>query len=125
MNFENRVLFSKMTGSTNREASLVWFDEIQEKVHSSEGGVTEPWVIFLDSRDWVGASLDAWEVNNQITDWVSSHGCVYEAIVLSKKMHVYAAKTELNDQPILHYFFDYDEAYQGCLDKLFEVQSTK
>ncbi|MGF1740574.1 hypothetical protein L4C34_05735 [Vibrio profundum] len=124
MHFEKRMLFSKVIGETNYEAGLVWFDEMKTLVLSSPERDTTPWVYLLDCREWIGASKEAWESNNAITDWMVEHNCALTAVVLPGKLQAYAIETHISDMSIMQFYFDYDDAHQVCLDKMLEVQTS-
>ncbi|MGF1742759.1 hypothetical protein L4C34_17110 [Vibrio profundum] len=121
MSVEDRLVRSKVSGSTNKELSLAWLKDLKTHLSFSSERELEPWVLLLDCREWVGASQDAWETNNRNTDWMADNHCIFEAIVLPGKMQLFAAETELNDQSIIHYFFSYGDALQACLDQLTEL----
>lgn len=59
MDFEGRILKSKITGSTNKEANVAWLEELQQKILSSPVSEAGPWVALIDARDWGMASQDA------------------------------------------------------------------
>ncbi|MGF1739992.1 hypothetical protein L4C34_02710 [Vibrio profundum] len=118
MSFENRLLHSEITGASNKEAAQAWFEQMKGLVLSSPEGDTQPWVLLTDSREWGVASQDAWEAINELTDWMCEHNCVLSAVVFSNKIQHYSADQGLNEQQILRFFFDYDEAYQACISAL-------
>lgn len=118
MNFSAQTLYSKLTGPTNREAGDAWFEEMKQNILTSPNGDSLPWVSINDCRDWNMSSLDSWEANNTTVEWMYEHNCVLLTIVFSKKIHRYAFEKGLNDQHIVRFFYDYDEAYQACQDKL-------
>lgn len=122
MNFEDRILYSTVSGATNREASLGWLHEMQEKIGSSREKDTTPWVICHDCRNWIGAAPDVWETNNIIMDWLTEHNCIFMASVLPGEMQIYLTEKELRGQYILQCFVSYDEAHQACLDRLAEAR---
>ena len=66
---------------------------------------------------------DGWDVVNDIMIWAKQHHCVLFSFVFSKKIKHYSFEHGLSPQGLVQYFFDYDEAYQTCLDKLAEAQS--
>ena len=76
----------------------------------------------VDAREWKIASLDAWETNNELVDWMSSHNCVLFSFVLSKELQKFAIESQINNMSIMQTCFDYDEAHQNCLRKLAEAQ---
>lgn len=118
--FENRILYSQITGATNDEATQAWFAELQANVEASSEGYTTPWVILNDLTQWGTTTLDTWENANVIVDWFAEHKCVLSALVFSKKFQQFAMSSGLNDQSIIQYYFDYEQAHQACLKKLAE-----
>ncbi|MGF1741963.1 hypothetical protein L4C34_12950 [Vibrio profundum] len=58
-----------------------------------------------------------------IVEWSAEHNCIFEAVILPGKMQLYVSEKELSKQSILHYFLDYDEGYQACLDRLADVKN--
>ena len=123
MRLEGRVLYSKVTGATNKEAAQAWFEEMKQLILSSEDSDSKPWVFVDDTRDWGTAPEDFWEAANELVDWMSNHNCVFMASVFSKKLQSFSWESGFNNQSILQVFFDYDEACQTCLDKLAEAQN--
>ncbi|MGF1743185.1 hypothetical protein L4C34_19440 [Vibrio profundum] len=123
MSFENRFLHSEVTGPTNTEAALAWFEEMKKLVSTSSGTCT-PWVLLIDSRNWETSPQEQWDSNNVIITWTKENDCCFLAVVYSNKIQEYSAKTGLDAKNTSHHviFFDYDEAYQTCLDKLAEAQ---
>lgn len=122
LTFENRLLYSKVDGAINSEASEIWFKEMNEMIRSSREGFDKPWVALIDARDWELAPPDFWEATNFLVNWMSEHNCLLYALIFSNKVQRFAVEQGFNNQPILQYFFDYDEAFQICLDKLKEVE---
>lgn len=118
LTFENRLLYSKVDGSTNSEASEIWFKEMNELISASPEGFDKPWVALIDCRDWELAPPDFWEATNVLINWMSEHNCLLYALIFSNKVQRFAVEQGFNNQPILRYFFDYDEAFKYCLDKL-------
>ncbi|MGF1740147.1 hypothetical protein L4C34_03510 [Vibrio profundum] len=116
--FEDRILYSKVVGATNDEARKAWFEELKSSIQSSQEGFSCPWVILHDLRNWDTATLDTWEGANMFVDWASEHNCLLLAIVFSKKIQHFAMSKGLNNQKVLQFFFNYDEAHQACLSKL-------
>ncbi|MGF1741456.1 hypothetical protein L4C34_10320 [Vibrio profundum] len=125
MHLEGRILYSKVVGGINEEATKAWFEEMKQCILSSTDGDTKPWVLLNDCTEFLGAALDSWEAINEVTDWECQHNCVLLATVISNKVQNYLMDTILNGQLALHVYFDYDEAYQACLEKLAEVQKSK
>ena len=123
MTFENRILLSKSIGATDAEASVAFLKELQELVLSSPEGVTTPWVAISDSRNWGGLSLDAGEATDKITEWVQKNNCIFSAVVMSKKLQKFTTDTALSNQTFT-VFFDDDEAYQACKEKLLQANKT-
>lgn len=121
--FENQILETKVTGATNTEAAQAWLKEVQDLVHSQNDGEIKPWVIFADNRHWDTSPTDAQQANSELVKWMSDNNCLLFAFLLSKKLQKFALETQVNDTSIMQYFFDYDEAYQACLDKLAKAQS--
>lgn len=124
MSFENRILKSEVRGATNAEAARIWLKEAEEYVLSSPEGETTPWVVLNDCRQWNTTALDAWQDHNAVIDWARSHHCVWFATIFSKKIQRFAADNGFQSQQILHFYFDYDEAHQACLDKLREAHHS-
>lgn len=122
MSFENRILLSKADGSFNQEANKAWLSEMKELVLSSPEGDSTPWVVLLDFQNWDIATLDSWESANEGAIWVMEHSGVSITFVFSKKLQQFAAEKGLIDQSIVKFLFNYDEAYQACLDKLAEAR---
>ncbi|MGF1742984.1 hypothetical protein L4C34_18350 [Vibrio profundum] len=122
MSFKDRILHSEVSGATNDEAGQAWLAELKAKVKSSKEGYSAPWVVLHDMRDWGMAPIDAWEGANSVINWVSEHHCILFAVVFSIKVQHFAFETGLKGQSIMRYYFDYEEAYQDCLDKLAEPQ---
>lgn len=123
MSFETRILKSEVIGTTNAEAGKLWFKELDRYLLASEEKYDAPWVILLDCRQWNMTALDTWEVNNEITTWLSNNGCIFEAMIFSKKIQYFDAQQGLDNHKIIHYFFDYDEAYQAGLDALADAKN--
>ncbi|MGF1741425.1 hypothetical protein L4C34_10165 [Vibrio profundum] len=124
--FENRILFSKVDGSTNHEQSLAMFKDIQHQVLSAHPDGLEAWVALTDARDWGLATEDSWESTNRVIDWMREHQCVFLAVAFSKQLQTYAAEQGfVNEGGVIQYFYDYDEAYQACLNKLKQIKSHK
>ncbi|MGF1742329.1 hypothetical protein L4C34_14850 [Vibrio profundum] len=82
-----------------------------------------PWVAISDNRQWDLSTPDSEGEMNNIVDWMQEHNCISFAIVFSNQLQEFGAEKKLNDQSILNFSFDYDEAYQECLNKLAEAQS--
>ena len=101
ISIENRLVHSIVSGATNREASLGWFNELQETVESSPKKYDTPWVIFHDCRNWIGAAPDVWETNNMIMSWLAEHNCIFMASLLPGKMQIYNTEAEISDKSIL------------------------
>ncbi|WP_159084342.1 hypothetical protein [Dongshaea marina] len=125
MHFEGRLLYSEVIGPTNTEASFSYLEELKQTLFESSEGIQSPWVILHDGRQWEMSSADAKSANDAITDWCCENSCVLFAIVLSSKMQRFAADIVFKEQSILRFYFDYDEAYQACLDKLTDAQQQK
>ncbi|MGF1741742.1 hypothetical protein L4C34_11830 [Vibrio profundum] len=125
MHFEGRVLYSEVTGATNKEAAQTWFDEMKQTIISSPESDITPWVYLLDCSKWIGTSLDSWETNNTIADWLFEHNCLFHAVVMPGRLQEFAVKTQMHNTSIIQVFFDYDKAHQACLDKLAQAQQTK
>ncbi|MGF1743277.1 hypothetical protein L4C34_19960 [Vibrio profundum] len=125
MKFEGRILRSKLSGSTNKEAVQVWFDEMYQLLYSSPDKDLVPWCALMDARDWGMAPLDAWEANNQLINWMSQHNCVLFSAVFSKKIQLFSAENGFDTQGIVEFFFDYGKAYQACLYKLAKTQNSR
>lgn len=125
MSFENRILYSKITGSTNKEASQAWFEEIKAYVLASSSGDIQPWVILNDARLWDMAPQDVSDTNERIANWMKEHHCLCHCLIFSNKVQSFGPKKEISNRGFYQYFFDYDEAYQTCLDKLAEAQGSK
>lgn len=98
---------------------------LQENLRSSEAGHSVPWVVLHDLRDWGTATLDTWESANESIDWILKNNCVLFTIIFSKDLQNFVLKKGLRDQDIIRFFFDYDEAYQACLDTLDEAQNQR
>ncbi|MGF1741767.1 hypothetical protein L4C34_11955 [Vibrio profundum] len=120
MRFENRILYSALTGPTNKEASEAWLKDLKSHVMTSKEGDVKPWVILFDLRSWSMTSLDAWEANDKNMEWLSEHSCIFLAFLFSKEIQHFAIKKHLKDQSFVHFFFNYDEAQRACLNKLAE-----
>ncbi|MGF1741741.1 hypothetical protein L4C34_11825 [Vibrio profundum] len=118
MNFENRILQSKITGSTNTELSQAWFEDMKCHLSSSEDNYMTPWVNLFDFRDWDLTTIDSFGNANDNIHWMSENNCILLAFVFSKKMQHFAMEKGLSNNGIVRFFFDYGEAYQACLDKL-------
>ncbi|MGF1741457.1 hypothetical protein L4C34_10325 [Vibrio profundum] len=124
MSFENRIFKSKTTGAINAEGCVAWLDDMKDKVLSSNEGDTTPWVHVTDARGWEGGTSDSWEAIDDITTWIYTHNCIFNASVIDKKMYQWAGETHLNNK-YYTVFYDYDEAYQACLHKLAEVHNEQ
>lgn len=114
MNFEGRILKSKVIGATNSEASMAWFEDLKSNILHSPEGVDTSWVGLIDFRDWQGSSLDSLSQYQVATTWATQNNAIMCACVISKKLQGYSLK-QLNDNmpdDFNQYFFDYDEAYQ-------------
>ncbi|MGF1743289.1 hypothetical protein L4C34_20025 [Vibrio profundum] len=120
---DDRFLYSDVVGSTNTEASLAYLEELKQTILTSPGGVKSPWVILHDGRRWEMSSADAKVGNDAITDWCKEHQCMLFAIVLENSMQRFASEIVFKEQSILKFYFDYDEAYQACLDALAEAKN--
>ncbi|MGF1741799.1 hypothetical protein L4C34_12115 [Vibrio profundum] len=118
LDFKNRILLTKVSGTTNKEASQQWLVGTKELVQLSENRYDIPWVVLNDARDWEMAALDSWEATNEVIDWLSDNNCILFAIVFSKKIHKFALEMGLKHQGIVVLFDDYDNAYQACLNSL-------
>ncbi|MGF1740590.1 hypothetical protein L4C34_05835 [Vibrio profundum] len=126
MKLEGRFLLSEVVGSTNKEAAHAWLIEVKQLITNSQGGIATPWVILLDAREWGMTMADASDDSIENVMWPLEHHCVFFAFVFSKKIHIYTAHEQLKSEiENVAYFFDFDEAYQTCLDKLAETQSPK
>ena len=123
MSFENGILRTKVVGATNAEAGEAWLNELQTLLRTSTEGTAKPWVMFADNRQWDISPLDARQANNALVDWMSHHNCVLCVFVLSKKLQEFALESQINQKGMMQIFFDYDKAYQACLDKLVEVRN--
>lgn len=121
MTFENRLLNVESWGATNRELGLAWFDCMQKCVESSPEKYTTPWAALNDCRQWDIASLDSWETYNEVVSWMSDHNCVLLSFLVNRKIQEFAINNGYKDKSILKVYFDYDEAYQACLNKLAEA----
>lgn len=124
LSFKNGLLHSEVKGITNSSASQAWFDEVKVLLK----GHTAPWGAIIDCREWSLAALDAWEVNNNATEWFCANNCVIEAIVFSTKIHRFALENGFSEQSmasIVKLYSDYDEAYQACLTTLDKVQNLQ
>ena len=122
MTFENRILNNKPTVAANEEGCIEWFEELKHKVLSSSEGDTIPWVLLADLRNWEGLSIESWPIIDEVATWQREHNCVLIAVLPQHQLHKYTNEKYLNDgnKSILRNFYDYDEAYQACLDKLAE-----
>ncbi|MGF1739926.1 hypothetical protein L4C34_02370 [Vibrio profundum] len=116
---ENHLIHSTVIGATNNEYSLTWFEEVVEHLESDQNNTIKPWVLLHDCRQWLGSSEDSWETNNRQTEWMLNNGCVLLAVVLSRKLQDFTLDSKIETSNYL-VFFDYDEAYQACLDKVEE-----
>ncbi|MGF1743298.1 hypothetical protein L4C34_20075 [Vibrio profundum] len=67
---------------------------------SSSDGNKKPWVYLLDGREWVGASLDAWETNNDLMIWFAENNCVLCAFVYSGKGQAFAVEKGIEDNRV-------------------------
>ncbi|WP_428789327.1 hypothetical protein [Vibrio profundum] len=123
MSFEKRILHSKVTGSTNKELSQAWYEDMKKHILSSSNKNTLPWVVLIDSRNWEMASQDIEEITNETINWAREHGCCLFCTVTSKKIQQFALNKEFGHQSIVTMSSDYDEAYQACLNKLSEAQN--
>lgn len=123
ISFTHRLCLAKISGETNEEGSKAYFNELQEHLFLSPESDTTHWSYLLDCRDWSGASLDTWEANNSIMDWLIEHNCCLHALVMKGDLQVYAVEKYMNQKGIIQYYFNYDEAYQACLDKLAAMRS--
>lgn len=88
MVLEGRVLKSEIVGSTNSEASFAWFEELKSNLLSSPEGISTPWVICIDCRQWEGSSQDNSDAHHIVTDWAKQNNAVMCAFVISKKITV-------------------------------------
>ncbi|MGF1742983.1 hypothetical protein L4C34_18345 [Vibrio profundum] len=125
MTFEDGLLCSKIKGATNKEASQAWFGEMAHIVDSYQANEPIPWAALIDARDWEMASMDMWEANNELVDWMEKHNCVLFLFILAKKMQKFAIETQIDSLEIIRFSFDYAQAYQTCQAKLKEAQRTK
>lgn len=124
MTFEGRILKSKLIGATNSEAGIAWLEDLKSNILRSPERTDTPWVGLIDFRDWQGTSLDSINQYQVATNWATQHGAIMCACVISKELQGYSLK-QLNEHmsdDFNRYFFDYDEAYQACLNKLAEDQ---
>ncbi|MGF1740288.1 hypothetical protein L4C34_04230 [Vibrio profundum] len=124
MKFKGNLLHCWTSGSTNTEAALAWFEEMKRRV-SERADKDAPWAILIDCREWDICTPEQWDANNFIMTWQREHGSCFLAVVYSNKLQEYSAKIGLGDENSSYHviFFDFDEAYQACLDKLTEAQS--
>ncbi|WP_432579695.1 hypothetical protein [Vibrio sinus] len=118
MSFEKRLLYAENVGATNRELGVAWFNELQKHIESSPEQYSTPWVLLNDCRQWDLASEDAWEVYNSVVAWMAEHNCVLLAFLVTNRIQNFAIKNGFHEHGIEKVFFDYDEAYQACLDAL-------
>ncbi|MGF1743297.1 hypothetical protein L4C34_20070 [Vibrio profundum] len=120
--FEDRILYSKVIGATNKEAAESWFEEVRQHITFSYSNCIEGWVFINDARQWDLSSPDFWEGANKAIEWMCNHNCIFMALVHSKQIQNFVTEKELDGHGVVHLFFDYDEAYQACLDKLAEAK---
>ncbi|MGF1743182.1 hypothetical protein L4C34_19410 [Vibrio profundum] len=123
MSFENRIFYSEVIGASNDEAAKAWFKDMRQTIQKPIHGGTEPWVTLFDGRNWGTASPDAMENNSKSVVWMSKNNCLLCAIVLSKKLQQFSMSKQISNHTLVQFYFDYDEAYQACLDKLAAAQS--
>ncbi|MGF1743280.1 hypothetical protein L4C34_19975 [Vibrio profundum] len=121
--FEGRLMTTKLVGQSNREASLAWFKDMKSNLLSSPESDRSPWVLLFDCTEWLLGPEDIADTNNKIMTWMTSHNLVFEAAVFSYKLQEFAIdQQDFDTKSVLHYFYDYDEAYQACLNKLADFQ---
>ena len=118
--FEQRLIHSEVAGPSNKEMANAWFDEVKQNVESSPQGYAAPWAILHDCRKWDLASPDMWGSVNTMIDWLAEHNCVLAVLVFSKKIQHFAAEHGFNDQEIVQFSYDFDQALQNCKEKLSE-----
>lgn len=123
MNFENHCLNCKFMGATNESAACAWFDEMKHHVLSSPDKGKLPWVALSDMREWGISSLDVWEKNNEILEWMMGNGCMYVSMVFSKELQRFSFEQGVDNLQPFRFFTDYDEAKQACVDKLASVHT--
>ncbi|MCL9780767.1 hypothetical protein M9194_04855 [Vibrio sp. S4M6] len=121
ISFENRILHCVGSGAFNAEASAAFFQEVKNTVLNSENGDSSPWVFLSDLRHWQGSSLDSWEEVDKSIEWMTKHNCVFFALVLENKLQEYAEEKHVTDRSKHQSFFDFEQAYQVCMDKLMEA----
>lgn len=124
ISFEDRILRSQVTGAFNKEGNLAWLENVKSLVLSLQGSNTMPWVAIVDAVGWNMSPPDAAESTNTFIDWMTSSNCLILAIVFSTKIQKFATEERSCGQNIIQIYFDYDEAYQACLDKLAEAQGS-
>ncbi|MGF1739958.1 hypothetical protein L4C34_02530 [Vibrio profundum] len=76
----------------------------------------------IDFRDWGITSLDTWGDASDNIAWMSENQCILLVNVFSKKIQHFAMEKGIINKDIVQFFFDYDEAYQACLDKLADLR---
>ena len=62
---------------------------------------------------------------NDFVGWLSQHNCRSFSLVYSNHIQRFAADKGIINQDIMRIYFDYDEAYQTCLDKLAQAQKQQ
>ncbi|MGF1740494.1 hypothetical protein L4C34_05300 [Vibrio profundum] len=121
MKLENQILFSEVSGVFNREGNEAWCQDAEQLLMKGSTETMEPWSVLLDCRQWGMAPPDSWDIANNFVRWMSQHNGVYLSIVFDKKIQVFAADDGFKDQTMVGFFFDYNEAYQMCEQKLREL----
>ncbi|MGF1740588.1 hypothetical protein L4C34_05825 [Vibrio profundum] len=122
MSYEDQILKSTLIGAFNQEANLSWFNEVKQTVTTSSRS-KKYWVALLDAQNWEMSSQGNQETNEEIMNQLMVLGCLGLYMVFSKKVQEFALKEEMQEQSFLQSFFDYDEAYQACLDVLAEAKN--
>lgn len=125
LSFNDGILVTKVLGATNEEAGKAWFEEVNRCVLSPEGAASEPWASISDLRQWDMAPEEVWEESRQFVTWFAEHNCVFFTFVFSKKIQAFAPQQALKDYPMVGFFFDYDEAYRECANKLLAAHQRK
>ncbi|MGF1742794.1 hypothetical protein L4C34_17285 [Vibrio profundum] len=124
MDFEDRILHSKLHGAANEEACLVWREQLQDKLLSSPEGDKTPWVSIIDtSGDWDGFTVESWPVINDTVVWQAEHNCALIVVVITKELHNFTHQKYVSHHEIITAANSHEEAYQICIDKLAEVTS--
>ncbi|MGF1742793.1 hypothetical protein L4C34_17280 [Vibrio profundum] len=122
LSFENRILLTQVSGSTNSEAVKAWLKEAIDLVDSSHFGLESAWAVLVDASDWGMSPGDSWEAHNIMVVELEENNCQIFAVVFSKKIHEFSLEQGFQDKGMVQLFHNYDEAYQACLDKLSEVE---